>query len=66
MPRVTISIEQDNKNLVRPNIIFSVDDALTIFGNKAQGVHSLLYFAYMCVWDLFIGGVIYLAEKIIR
>ena len=30
------------------------------------GVHSLLYFAYMCVQDLSIGGVIYLAEKIIR
>jgi hypothetical protein len=38
--------------------------------NKAQGgargVHSLLYFAYTCVRDLFIGGVIYLAKKIIR
>jgi hypothetical protein len=31
-----------------------------------QGVHSLLYFAYTCVHDLFIGGVIYLARKIIR
>jgi hypothetical protein len=31
-----------------------------------QGVHSLLYFAYTCVRDLFIGGVIYLAENIIR
>jgi hypothetical protein len=34
---------------------------------SSRGVHSLLYFAYTCVWDLFIGGgVIYLAEKIIR
>jgi hypothetical protein len=32
----------------------------------ARGVHSLLYFAYMCVWDLFIGGGIYLAENILR
>jgi hypothetical protein len=31
-----------------------------------QGDHSLLYFAYTCIWDLFIGGVIYLAKKIIR
>jgi hypothetical protein len=31
-----------------------------------RGDHSLLYFAYMCVRDLFIGGVIYLAKKIIR
>jgi hypothetical protein len=30
------------------------------------GVHSHLYFAYTCVRDLFIGGVIYLAKKIIR
>ena len=34
--------------------------------SKTRGVHSLLYFAYTCVRDLFIGGVIYLAEKIIR
>jgi hypothetical protein len=34
---------------------------------EARGVHSLLYFAYMCVRDLFIGGgVIYLAKKILR
>jgi len=34
---------------------------------KPQGDHSLLYFAYTCVRDLFIGGgVIYLAKKIIR
>jgi len=33
---------------------------------KPRGVHSLLYFAYTCVRDLFIAGVIYLAEKIIR
>jgi hypothetical protein len=32
----------------------------------SQGDHSLLYFAYTCVWDLFIEGVIYLAKKIIR
>ena len=31
-----------------------------------RGDHSLLYFAYTCVRDLFIGGVIYLAKKIIR
>ena len=31
-----------------------------------RGVHFLLYFAYTCVRDLFIGGVIYLAKKIIR
>jgi hypothetical protein len=30
-----------------------------------RGDHSLLYFAYTCVWDLFIGGVIYLAKNII-
>ena len=33
---------------------------------NSRGVHSLLYFAYTCVRDLFIGGVIYLARKIIR
>jgi hypothetical protein len=33
---------------------------------RSQGVHSLLYFAYTCVRDLFIVGVIYLAEKSIR
>jgi hypothetical protein len=33
---------------------------------KPRGVHSLLYFAYTCVRDLFIEGVIYLTEKIIR
>jgi len=33
----------------------------------SRGDHSLLYFAYTCVRDLFIGGgVIYLAKKIIR
>jgi hypothetical protein len=31
-----------------------------------RGDHALLYFAYTCVRDLFIGGVIYLAKKIIR
>jgi hypothetical protein len=31
-----------------------------------RGDHSLLYFAYTCVRDLFIGGVIYLAKKSIR
>jgi hypothetical protein len=30
------------------------------------GDHSLLYFAYTCVRDLFIGGGIYLAKNIIR
>jgi hypothetical protein len=34
--------------------------------SEARGDHSLLYFAYTCVRDLFIGGVIYLAKKIIR
>jgi hypothetical protein len=34
--------------------------------NSTRGVHSLLYFAYTCVWNLFIGGIIYLAKKIIR
>jgi hypothetical protein len=29
----------------------------------SRGVHSLLYFAYTCVRDLFIGGFIYLAKK---
>ena len=29
-----------------------------------RGVRSLLYFAYTCVRDLFIGGVIYLAKKL--
>ena len=31
-----------------------------------RGVHSLLYFAYTYIRDLFIGGVIYLAKRIIR
>jgi hypothetical protein len=35
-------------------------------GLRTWGVHSLLYFAYMCVRDLFIGEVIYLAKKIKR
>jgi hypothetical protein len=30
----------------------------------SRGDHSLLYFAYTCVWDLFNGGVIYLAKKL--
>jgi hypothetical protein len=34
--------------------------------SPTRGDHSLLYFAYTCVRDLFIGGVIYLAENIIR
>jgi hypothetical protein len=34
--------------------------------SQTRGVHSLLYFAYTCVRDLFIGGGIYLAKKIIR
>jgi hypothetical protein len=33
---------------------------------RSRGDHSLLYFAYTCVRDLFIGGVVYLAKKIIR
>ena len=35
-------------------------------GHITRGVHSLLYFAYTCVRDLFIEGVIHLAKKIIR
>ena len=30
------------------------------------GVYSLLYFSYTCVRDLYKGGIIYLAENIIR
>ena len=36
----------------------------TMYANasiRPQGVHSLLYFAYTCVRDLFIWGGIYLA-----
>jgi hypothetical protein len=36
------------------------------FNARARGDHSLLYLAYTCVRDLFIGRVIYLAKKIIR
>ena len=36
-----------------------------VWGGGARGVHSLLYFAYTCVHDLFIGGIIYLAKRII-
>ena len=32
-------------------------------GHITRGVHSLLYFAYTCVRDLFIEGVIHLAKK---
>jgi hypothetical protein len=32
----------------------------------SRGDHSQLYFAYTCVRDLFMGGGIYLAKKIIR
>jgi hypothetical protein len=35
-------------------------------GDSSWGDHSLLYFAYTCVRDLVIGGVIYLAKNIIR
>jgi hypothetical protein len=35
-------------------------------GWSPWGDHSLLYFAYTCVQDLFIRGVIHLAKKIIR
>jgi hypothetical protein len=41
-------------------------DYLKWLSQYPRGDHSLLYFAYMCVRDLFIGGVIYLAIKIIR
>ena len=34
--------------------------------SNPQGVHSLLYFAYTCVWDLFIREVVYLAKRITR
>jgi hypothetical protein len=37
-----------------------------VLGSTPRGDHSLLYFAYTWVRDLFIGGVIYLAKKIIR
>jgi hypothetical protein len=45
-----------------------VREGLSIGPFGPRGVHSLLYFAYTCVRDLFIGGgeVIYLAKKIIR
>ena len=33
---------------------------------RPRGVHSLLYFVYTCISDLFIRGVIYLAENILR
>ena len=36
----------------------------THVGIESRGVHSLLYFAYTCVRDLFIMGVIYLAKKL--
>jgi hypothetical protein len=31
-----------------------------------RGVHSLLYFAYMCVWDLFIGGLFTLQKRFFK
>jgi hypothetical protein len=30
----------------------------------ARGDYSLLYFAYTCVWDLFIGGGVFTLQKI--
>ena len=43
-----------------------VIDGCYVVGITARGVHSLLHFAYMWVWELLIREVIYLAEKIIR
>jgi hypothetical protein len=34
------------------------------FGKAPRGVHSLLYFAYMCVRDLFIGGFFTLQKRV--
>ena len=45
------------------NIMFSV---VVRPRDPHSGVHSLLYFAYTCVRDLCIGGVIYVAKRIIR
>ena len=33
---------------------------------RSRGVHPLLYFAYTCIRDLFIGGLFTLQKKIIR
>jgi hypothetical protein len=38
-------------------------DIIEHTNGKSRGVHCLLYFAYTCVRDLFIGGGIYLAKK---
>jgi hypothetical protein len=46
--------------------ILNSNEPQKYFCTFTRGVHSLLYFAYTCVRDLCIGGVIYLAEKIIR
>ena len=32
--------------------------------NNTRGVHSLLYFAYMCILDLFIGGLFTLQKRL--
>ena len=40
--------------------------AYIVYIRETRGVHFVLYFAYTCVRDLFVGGVIYLAKKIIR
>ena len=47
--------------------VFQVSSQILIayvkFGTtKARGVHSLLYFAYMCVQYLFIGGLFILQK----
>ena len=42
------------------------NDDLEEVKDVARGVHSLLYFAYTCLRNLFIGEVIYLAKMIIR
>jgi hypothetical protein len=46
--------------------VWGIDWYLKARSFEARGDYSLLYFAYTCVRDLFIGGVIYLAKKIIR
>ena len=52
------------KNLYK-TVVFTKHLSTIVCSNmlSARGVHSLLSFAYMCVRDLFIRGVIYLAKK---
>jgi hypothetical protein len=53
-------------DLIQPSELYLKMEVANIDAFRARGVHSLFYFAYTCVRDLFVGGVIYLAEKIIR